>query len=144
MTVDCPTVQPGPEWTCHHGGWLPPSHPAAPAPQKPAPTYPSIAEPTEDEYLPDSTGELRLIRTVNRDLWFKEGRLYRHPYGYVVKVDGLAYTCLSERCDLYQRLRVVQSPGFPYVGHIFYAQLFAPKFMWEEVLELDLREELND
>lgn len=47
LTASCPTVQPGPDWVCQDGGWLPPGHPsivAAPAPLPPAPVPPQGAQ----------------------------------------------------------------------------------------------------
>lgn len=41
--VPCHTVQPGPQWVCQAGGWLPPGHPdlaPPPAPQTPPDTPP--------------------------------------------------------------------------------------------------------
>lgn len=46
--ADCPSIRPGPDWTCVSGGWLPPGHPAlnqSPPPQQPPPSTPP---PTSD------------------------------------------------------------------------------------------------
>ena len=48
--TDCLTVQPGPDWVCVNGGWLPPGHPGTgllnpPAPS-PAPPSPSPGPPS--------------------------------------------------------------------------------------------------
>jgi hypothetical protein len=45
--VPCPSVQPSPAFVCHNGGWLPPGHPAIPAPvpapqPPPGPTQPVV------------------------------------------------------------------------------------------------------
>lgn len=77
----CLSTQPGPEWVCVNGGWLPPSHPNRPVSPPPLPVE---CDPVPNAYLdPDraSACAAATLKPVPATLpRFEVGRTYQHAY----------------------------------------------------------------
>lgn len=82
VTVPCLTVQPGPQWVCVSGGWLPPGHPAIPVAPPPPPP---VCDPRPNPYLePDRAAACTAWERQNNPPpplpTFEVGRMYRDSY----------------------------------------------------------------
>lgn len=91
--VTCSSPQPGANWVCVNGGWLPPGHPEIPAnttPQPgpaPSPTLPPVCDPRPNPYAEQE-------RAAACAAWerqhlpqppmptYEVGRVYTDPYQY--------------------------------------------------------------
>jgi hypothetical protein len=139
MTADCPGTNPNAAlFVCVNGGWVPRDHPTAvhaPAPPSTHDFMPPSADEFEDvETIPGSGHRSPvLVRTADPNNWFVDGVTYRHPYGFVVRVSGLALRRMDGTWRWCHRLVIIDSPGSPGVGHVLYARLFAPRSNWTEV-----------
>lgn len=138
--MDCIGTNPNADmFICVNGGWVPKSHEIA-IQHRPAPKSTNdFQPPTEDEYEEVETYPgsgimaLALARTANRDNWFVDGKTYRHPYGFIAKVEGVAFRNFEGTWRWSHRLVIIESQGDPEAGYVVYARLFAPRTMWEEV-----------
>ncbi len=112
-----------------------------PPPVTISPTSLDWIPPTVDEYeetdtYPGLANGIKapvLVRTANAADWFVDGKVYRHPYSYIMKVDGVALRNFNGRWHWCHRLVIIESPGDPQVGFVMYARLFASKANWTEV-----------
>lgn len=137
--MDCVGTNPNADlFVCVNGGWVPSNHPIAqhePAP----PSTNDFAPPREDEFedietYPGSGVTQRvLVRTATESRWLKDGARYRHPYGYVIEVQGIALRNFEGKWRWCHRLVFIETVGDPPVGHVMYARLFAPADNWTEV-----------
>ena len=128
-------------FVCHEGGWIPKDNPrvvnVAPVI---SPSSLDWQPPTSDEFeeadiYPGTGGPKTsvLVRTADPSRWFVDGETYRHPYGYEMIVDGVALRNLEGRWHWCHRLVITATSGSPEVGHVMYARIFAPVFVWEKV-----------
>lgn len=125
---------------CQDGGWLPKDNPAARLVEVAAPSPSSLdwQPPTADEYedvevYPGATGPKMpvIVRVADPTKWFVDGKTYRHPYGFIAKVDGVALRNLEGHWHWCHRLVITETTGDPQVGHVMYARIFAPRANWE-------------
>ena len=127
---------------CQNGGWVPKNHELA-AQHAPviSPSSLDWQPPTADEYedvkvYPGTNTDITapvMVRTANSANWFVDGNEYRHPYSYVVRVDGVALRNLEGRWHWCHRLVIIETAGDPPVGYVLYARIFAPRSNWTEV-----------
>jgi len=123
---------------CVNGGWVPKNHDIAinqPAPQSTNDFQPPTCDEWEEVETYPGSGILNRVmtRTADPDKWFKDGQTYRHAYGFVARVDGIALRNFDGRWLWSQRLVIIESPGDPQVGRVLYARLFAPRAPWEPI-----------
>lgn len=123
-------------FVCVNGGWVPKNNPifvTQPAPQSTNDFAPPTADEYEDVETYPGSGDMArvLVRAANELQWFRDGLTYRHPYGFVARVDGLALRQFGSTWRWCQRLVIIESPGDPEVGRVLYARLFAPRNGWE-------------
>lgn len=138
--MDCIGTNPNIDlFICVNGGWVPKTHEIA-IQRTAAPSTNDFQPPTSDEYeevevYPGTGGPKTKVRvrTSNPDDWFVDGKTYRHPYGFVAKVDGVALRLMDGTWRWCHRLVITESAGDPEVGYVVYARLFASRANWEEV-----------
>src|SRR5688572_25840616 len=97
--MDCIGTNPNVDsFVCINGGWVPKSHEIAiqyaPAPKSSNDFQPPTTDEYEDVLVYPGASDQRasvLVRTADPSKWFEDGKTYRHPYGFVAKVEGIAF-----------------------------------------------------
>jgi hypothetical protein len=139
--MDCIGANPNLDlFICVNGGWVPANNPtfvAQPAPPSTSDVQPPTTDEFEDIETYPGSGILTrvLTRTADPSQWFRDGARYRHPYGFIIKVEGIALKQFGTRWFWCHRLVIIETVGDPPVGHVMHARLFAPQANWTEVQE---------